>query len=250
MAGIDLTKKSVGRLIPEVPNRKNSDVTDNMEQGESVMRRIGSVVCCLGFILSAVNAPARAEDFNWNETSRRINDNWDKIKTPEKIRSTNPIRSTKPLQKVTGEWKIPGAIQVPGGINIIKQDDCQKRLLISSDTLFEFDQSKLTPQAEKSLAQAGEEIKKSGSHPTIVEGHTDAIGNDLYNQTLSEKRAKTVKEWLVKHGYINALGKVIGYGKQRPVARNTTPDGNDYPEGRRLNRRVEIVIDTCAKFAE
>lgn len=213
------------------------------------MRKTGLVIFCLGFVFCSVNTPAQADDFNWNETSRRINSNWDKLKRTTNIRGTAPIRPTKPLQKVTGEWKIPGAIQVPGGINI-KQDDCKKRLMISSDTLFEFDQSKLNAQAEKSLAQAGEMIKKSGSHPTIVEGHTDAIGNDVYNQTLSEKRAKSVKEWLVKHGYVNDLGKCVGYGKQRPVARNTTPDGNDYPEGRRLNRRVEIVIDTCARFAE
>lgn len=213
------------------------------------MRKTSSIIFCVGLILTAIPGPARADNFNWDDTSRRINKNWNNIKTPGKIQDTSPIRSSKPLQKVKTEWQIPGAIQVPGGINI-KQDDCQKRLMISSDTLFAFNKYTLTPQAEKSLAQVGEIIKKSGKHPVFVEGHTDAKGSDEYNQPLSEKRAQTVKDWLVGHAFINASGKVVGYGKQRPVARNTTPDGQDYPEGRRLNRRVEIVIDTCAKLAE
>lgn len=203
----------------------------------------------LMLLLSAGSAPALAEKFNWDDTASRINKNWSKIKTPGKLQDTKAIRSTRPLQKVSGEWKIPGAIQVPGGINI-RQVDCQKSLMISSDTLFQFDKHTLTPAAEKSLKAAGEEIKKAGKHPVTVEGHTDALGNDAYNQTLSEKRAQTVKDWLVEHGYINKSSKVTGFGRQRPVARNTTPDGEDYPEGRRLNRRVEIVIDTCTTQTE
>lgn len=205
------------------------------------------VILSLGIWVTATT-PALADNFDWDATSKRINSNWDKIKTPGKIQQPGPIQKAGTIQKVSGEWKVPGAIQAPGGVNI-KQDNCNKRLMVSGDTLFEFNKYTLSKQAEKTLTQIGTIIKGSGEHPVMVEGHTDAIGNEAYNQKLSEDRAATVKKWLVGHGFMNENGKVTGYGKTRPVARNTTPDGKDYPEGRRLNRRVEVVIDTCTTLS-
>ena len=83
-------------------------------------------------------------------------------------------------------------------------------------------------------------------HPVVVEGHTDAVGNDAYNMDLSEKRAKAVRDWLVAQHYLeNATSVVQAFGKTRPAAPNTNADGTDSPAGRQKNRRVEVVIDTC-----
>lgn len=76
-----------------------------------------------------------------------------------------------------------------------------------------------------------------------IEGHTDARGADAYNQTLSEQRAASVKQWLVANAQIS--GPTIatrGWGKSKPVAQNTKPDGSDNPEGRAKNRRVQVVV--------
>jgi OmpA-OmpF porin, OOP family len=72
-----------------------------------------------------------------------------------------------------------------------------------------------------------------------VQGHTDSIGRDDYNQKLSEVRAATVGAWFVDHGM--ARGQLVshGYGSSRPVADNATP------EGRARNRRVEIARTDC-----
>ena len=79
-----------------------------------------------------------------------------------------------------------------------------------------------------------------------IEGYTDAIGSAAYNQELSERRARAVEVWLVAHGIVGRdAAQVQGYGKSKPIAPNTKPDGSDNPEGREKNRRVEIVIDTC-----
>ncbi len=151
------------------------------------------------------------------------------------------------IHQPKGPWQKPGEIQVPKGIEAIKVQgsECQQRLTVLADTLFEFNKWTLTADAEETLMDLGPIIAKAGKHPALVEGHTDAIGSAQYNQTLSEKRAQIVKEWLVSHEYLPVTTPINGYGKTRPLAPNTNRDGSDNPQGRQINRRVEVVIDTC-----
>ena len=75
----------------------------------------------------------------------------------------------------------------------------------------------------------------------FVVGHTDSVGDNAYNQKLSERRAVSVMHWLNTHESIPAhLMKGQGMGAKKPIAYNTMPDGSDNPEGRAKNRRVEI----------
>jgi outer membrane protein OmpA-like peptidoglycan-associated protein len=148
------------------------------------------------------------------------------------------------IKQPTGPWQTPGAIQRPGEIQTIREQ-CQQRFRMGADTLFAFNEWTLTPTAEKTLSELGPMIVKAGQHPVSIEGHTDAIGAADYNQRLSEQRAQAVKGWLVAHKYVPASAPARGYGKDKPVAPNVKPDGSDNPEGRQLNRRVEVVVDTC-----
>jgi len=145
------------------------------------------------------------------------------------------------------DWQKPGDIQVPKGIQAVKSEDapCMHRISIVADALFDFNKSDLRADAEETLNAAGPEITKAGQHKITVEGHTDSIGSDASNDRLSEARARTVRDWLATHGFIPAGSAIKGYGKRRPVAPNTTPDGKDDPVGRQKNRRVEIAVDTC-----
>jgi len=79
-----------------------------------------------------------------------------------------------------------------------------------------------------------------------VEGHTDAKGSDDYNLDLSKRRAESVKQWFESSGIDSSLVTTQGYGETKPVAENTK-SGKDNPEGRALNRRVEIVVKTKKK---
>ena len=153
------------------------------------------------------------------------------------------------IQQPKGTWQKPGEIQVPKGIQAIRTEDerCAKRFVVGADALFAFDQAALTPDAEETLAALLPLLAKAGSHPVMIEGHTDAKGADTYNQTLSEKRAQAVKDWLVVHHGIPAAASTRGWGKRRPVAPNTRPDGTDDPAGRQKNRRVDVVLDLCAR---
>lgn len=151
------------------------------------------------------------------------------------------------IQQPQGPWQTPGAIQVPKGIQAIKREDvgCQHRLNVGADALFAFDKSDLSSDAEETLSALGPEIAKLGNHPVTIEGHTDSIGSAEYNQRLSERRADAVKTWLAGHNFLLESTPTKGYGKDRPLAPNTNPDGSDNPEGRQKNRRVEVVIDSC-----
>jgi len=156
-------------------------------------------------------------------------------------------QTPKEIQKPADTWQQPGAIQVPKGIQAIhaKAEKCAQRFQVVSDALFEFDKATLTPNAEETLDALVPLLAKAGKHPARVEGHTDAKGADAYNQTLSEKRAQTVKDWLVARGVLPAATPTAGWGKRHPVAPNAKPDGSDDPAGRQKNRRVKVVLDLC-----
>lgn len=150
------------------------------------------------------------------------------------------------IQQPKGPWQKPGEIQKAGEIQSVKTDRCHQRLTVGADALFEFNKASLTDAAQQTLATLGPMIQKAGKHQVSVEGHTDSIGTAQYNQDPSEKRAKAVEDWLSAHSYIDpSTMQARGYGKMRPVAPNTNPDGSDNPDGRARNRRVEVVIDTC-----
>lgn len=116
------------------------------------------------------------------------------------------------------------------------------RIELQADVLFDFDKHDLRPEAEATLRKVAEVIR---AHPgrVAVEGYTDSKGSSAYNQKLSEGRAASVKEWLVRNGGVEAARVTArGLGETRPVAPNTKPDGSDDAQGRQRNRRVEIAI--------
>lgn len=164
-----------------------------------------------------------------------------------------PAVAQQQIQQPKGTWQTPGPIQqpkgpwqVPKGIQAIKTttQPCGKKYTVNSDALFAFDKYSLSPDAEKTLSVLGPMLKKA-SGPVHIDGYTDSIGSEQYNLTLSEQRAKTVRDWLASHGYIAATTSYAGHGKADPVAPNANPNGSDDPAGRAKNRRVEITVGTC-----
>ena len=119
----------------------------------------------------------------------------------------------------------------------------QIKIDLAADVLFDFDRADIKPAAQPELTKVATVLKSYPDAQVAVEGHTDGKGGDAYNQTLSERRAQSVADWLVAHAGLNhAKLHTRGWGKTRPVAPNTRPDGSDDPEGRAKNRRVEIIV--------
>lgn len=124
-----------------------------------------------------------------------------------------------------------------------KVTDTEIQIELSGDVLFDFDKWNIRPDAEESLKKVAEVIKAYKSAKVVISGHTDSIGPEEYNQTLSERRAESVKNWLSENGGINPeIVETVGYGESKPVALNTNTDGSDNPAGRQENRRVEILV--------
>jgi outer membrane protein OmpA-like peptidoglycan-associated protein len=124
----------------------------------------------------------------------------------------------------------------------VRESDTEVRIDLAADVLFEFDKADLLPKAEATLQKAADLIKQHATKSVVrIEGHTDAKGNDAYNQKLSERRADAVKRWFESQG-LHERFSTAGFGAKKPVAPNTKPDGSDDAEGRAKNRRVEIVV--------
>ena len=121
--------------------------------------------------------------------------------------------------------------------NILPTTDTPRGLKANlADVLFATAKFDLQPNAREALAKfSGIVIAHSGLK-LQVEGYTDSVGGDTYNQTLSENRANAVRAYLIAQGINPTSVTAVGYGKSNPVA------SNDTPQGRQQNRRVEIVI--------
>jgi outer membrane protein OmpA-like peptidoglycan-associated protein len=117
------------------------------------------------------------------------------------------------------------------------------KINLSADVLFDFDKWDLRAEAGPALEKVLAVLKGYPKAAVVIEGHTDGKGNDQYNQRLSERRADSVRNWLAQHGGSTAM-TTRGWGKARPIAPNTKPNGADDPDGRQKNRRVEITVRT------
>ncbi|WP_052460850.1 OmpA family protein [Microbacterium gorillae] len=117
---------------------------------------------------------------------------------------------------------------------------CGTTITLQDGVLFDFDKSDIRPDASATLDELAAALKELNVPAAEIGGHTDAIGDDAYNQDLSERRAQSVVDALVSRGVTGTL-TVEGYGESAPVAANEV-DGHDNPAGRQLNRRVEIFI--------
>ena len=108
---------------------------------------------------------------------------------------------------------------------------------VELDVLFDFDKDTIRPEFRQDIQSLAEFMKTYPSVTTTVEGHTDSVGSDSYNQNLSERRANAVREALISEGVDGSRVSSAGYGEARPIADNATD------EGRAMNRRVEAEVE-------
>lgn len=118
---------------------------------------------------------------------------------------------------------------------------CGTVITLQDGVLFDFGKYDLRPEAKATLTKLATVLNQAKVPAAQINGHTDSIGDDAFNQDLSEKRASAVATQLKADG-VSANLETHGYGKTQPVADNTNADGSDNPAGRQANRRVEIYI--------
>jgi OOP family OmpA-OmpF porin len=111
-------------------------------------------------------------------------------------------------------------------------DNCGRIVLRGVN--FAFDSAEIDGASSVVLDAAADQLNECRNVSVMVEGNTDSIGTDAYNQGLSERRAESVRSHLIGRGVSASRLTAVGYGESRPIA------SNDTDEGRALNRRVEL----------
>ncbi|SFF50394.1 OmpA-OmpF porin, OOP family [Fontimonas thermophila] len=157
-----------------------------------------------------------------------------------------------PMREETRVVQVPtGLLDTDGDGVIDEKDQCPdtpagdrvdgngctlEKIIELKGVTFEFDKTRLRPDAQTILDWAVEILKKYPDMQVEIAGHTDSIGTETYNRRLSEARAQAVKDYFVEHGVPETQLSVKGYGESEPRA------SNDTAEGRERNRRVELRI--------
>jgi outer membrane protein OmpA-like peptidoglycan-associated protein len=165
-----------------------------------------------------------------------------------KIATGNNRNPGKTDNQDVADTTIAGSTGVPAGFSNLDQllsgsgqlGNGTAPILMPTDLLFDYDSSNLRPEATASLQKLGRLIQRNPQAVFRVEGHTDSFGSDQYNMDLSQRRAETVKSWLVANMTIDTNRvQTQGYGKTHLIV-----PGDRSVEEQQLNRRVEIVIRT------
>jgi len=130
---------------------------------------------------------------------------------------------------------VPPAPAAPAGVS-------QSKITLQADTLYDFDKATLKPEGKATLDTIARDLGKIKLEVIIAVGNTDSIGTDAYNMALGQRRAQSVKAYLVSKGVDGSRIYTESKGKSNPVASNATA------EGRAKNRRTDIeVVGTAAQ---
>lgn len=124
-----------------------------------------------------------------------------------------------------------------GDITIQKVNQHDLLITMTSQTAFDFDSTQIKPGFYATMDKIANVVVRYGKTQLTIVGHTDNVGSDQYNQTLSERRAKAVNDYLINKGVLLQRLEFLGRGETAARA------ANDTEERRRLNRRVEIIIE-------
>ena len=121
------------------------------------------------------------------------------------------------------------------GVRVVRNGD-QIELVMPGNITFDVDQSTIKPGFNDTLESVALVLKEFDKTTIQIEGHTDSTGSRDYNQLLSERRASSVRDFLLNQGIAPARTRAVGYGPRYPIA------SNDTAAGREQNRRVELTL--------
>lgn len=132
-------------------------------------------------------------------------------------------------------------------ITLINEEDevikiAENENFIISKILYDYDSYQINNASKKELDKLITILKKNNTIGVELSSHTDDIGSDKFNLSLSQKRADAVVEYIISKGIERNRVVAKGYGKTQPVAPNKLPNGKDNPEGRAKNRRTEFKV--------
>ena len=147
------------------------------------------------------------------------------------------LMNQKNQDLIDSEKRTAAALAELAKIAAVKEEERGLVVTLSGNVLFLSAKSTLLPSAKVKLDQVAKALLAVSARNLIVEGHTDSIGSESYNQDLSQRRADAVRDYLVQNGFPSDRIQTRGMSEGSPIGDNASP------EGRANNRRVEIVIE-------
>ncbi len=149
-----------------------------------------------------------------------------------------PAPAAAPAAAAAAPSVAPAVAAVPlAAVAAAPKTKPMRTVTLESDAFFDVNKASFRNAAQPELEKAAERVRRVTSIEAVqIVGHTDSTGSSAYNQKLSEQRAATVKDFLVKNGIQPSKITILGKGETSPIADNATKDG------RAKNRRVEVMI--------
>ncbi len=205
----------------------------------------------LGNAAAAAEEKARLEKEAGKTTAQMIETNEKKLKAvqgdlaaskaevgkgKEALAKEKEETAKEKAARIAAEAKAKEAMDALAKSLAVKQDDRGMVITLSGGVLFATGQATILPGAQDQLNKVADALKTQTERTFVVEGHTDNVGTDAANQTLSQKRADAVREYLIVRGVSAAAITAVGKGSMVPIGDNKSP------EGRAMNRRVEIIV--------
>jgi outer membrane protein OmpA-like peptidoglycan-associated protein len=225
------------RATPEVSSPEVPDIKEKPSVDTQASRTAAA---------KAKAESALALDKELSDVRQQLMNDKPTVATRPKIASGNKNNPGKTENQDAGDSAIAGNSGIPSGFSNLDEilsgsgrvGNGTAPILMPTDLLFDYDSANLRAGATASLQKLGRLIQRNPQAVFRVEGHTDSFGSDEYNLDLSQRRAETVKGWLVQNMGIDP-GRIQtqGFGKSRLIV-----PGDRTVEEQQLNRRVEIVI--------
>ena len=167
----------------------------------------------------------------------RVPETENEQKAPDQDASPQPARSPLPSPPSVEKDEA-----IPKGEATSKEEGAPKEIVLRGIP-FAFNDRTIRPEF---LPELNETVRILNDNPTLsvlIEGYADAVGSESFNLRLSRARAEAVRDYLVASGIAADRLRVVGRGEIDPLAPNARDDGSDNPEGRAVNRRVELSVE-------
>ena len=168
------------------------------------------------------------------------------VRVPETVneqkasdQDTSPQPARSPLPSLSSVEKDEA---IPKGEATSKEEGAPKEMVLQGIP-FAFNDRTIRPEF---LSALNETVRILNDNPTLsvlIEGYADAVGSESFNLRLARARAEAVRDYLVESGVAADRLRVVGRGEIEPLAPNARDDGSDNPEGRAMNRRVELSVE-------
>jgi outer membrane protein OmpA-like peptidoglycan-associated protein len=184
-------------------------------------------------------AGALAVTFAENVATEKAKKDYE-VTQAEIMKNTTEQLSIEQQARIDAELIAANALADLAKLAAVKEEERGLVITLSGSVLFATNESTLLPVAQDRLNKVADALLVTKEKHLIIEGFTDSQGSSDYNIALSQRRADTVRSYLISRGYPSDLIHTQGIGEERPVADNNSA------EGRANNRRVEIVVERTA----